>query len=89
MALLSVPVPDAKLCALLLFSRLWSARPAPPLRLLAEHSWELESHWIGGTPERIWEALLCLHASIESPNNNCYLGQPDNLQFYPDSHSGV
>lgn len=80
MALLSVPLPDSKLCALLLLS-LMEQSHAPPHRLLAEPSWELNSHWLGGIPGRIGELLLCLHASRENPNNNCYLGQPDNLQL--------
>lgn len=81
MALLSDPDPDSKLCALLLFFPLKETSHAHPHHLLAEPSWELKSHWLGGTPGRLWENLLCLHASRENPNNNCYLGQPYNLQL--------
>lgn len=63
--------------------------PAPPRRLLAEPSWDLTSHWLEGTPGSIWEVLLCLHASRENPNNNCYLEQPDNLQSSRQTHRGA
>lgn len=63
----------------------------PPHHLLAEPSWKLHSHWLEGTPRRIWEVLLCLHASRENPNNNCYLGRPVNLQLarQTDRHRGA
>lgn len=89
MALLSVPDPDSKLCALLLFFPLEQTNHAHPHHLLAEPSWELKPHWLGGTPRRLWEVLLCLHASRENPNNNCYLGQPDNVQLSRQTHRDV
>lgn len=59
---------------------------APPRSLLDEPSWELNAHWLCGTPGRIWEVLLCLHASRENPNNNCYLGQPSTVN-QTDTHT--
>lgn len=64
MAVQSLPVPDSKLCAQLLFFLL-TAQSHPPPRLLAEPSWDLKSHWLQGTPGSVKEVLLCLHASRE------------------------
>lgn len=61
--------------------------PSPPLLSLAEPSWGASSDWLRGTQGRIWEVLLCLHAWRETPNNNCYCGQRDDLQLSRQTHT--